>query len=207
MWYHFLQLGARLLFVVFFRLRVFGRDNVPLEGPVILASNHQSFLDPPLVGVGINRPVHYMARKSLFVRFAPFARLIRSLNAFPVERSREDQRAVRETLRKIASGAAVLVFPEGTRTYTGEVGDLKPGIFRVAVRTGAPVVPVAIEGAFDAWPRNSRFPRPAAIGVRFGARLTADEFGGDAERMRRACHKAICDLQATLRATMKGSGE
>ncbi|MCD6404729.1 MAG: 1-acyl-sn-glycerol-3-phosphate acyltransferase [Planctomycetes bacterium] len=193
--------------VVFFRLRIFGRNNVPLEGPVILVSNHQSFLDPALVDAGLNRPVHYMARKSLFMRFAPFGRLISSLNAFPVERGRGDIKAVREVLRRLKSDNVVLAFPEGTRTHTGEIGDIKPGIFMIAVRSGVPVVPVAVEGAFDAWPRDSRFPRPGAVGVRFGARLRADEFGGDAEKMRRACRKAICNLQATLRATLKGSGE
>ena len=117
MWYAFLQFWARILFWVFFRMRVFGRENVPADGGVIFASNHQSFLDPPLVGVGLNRQVHYMARKSLFGHSRLFKWLIESLNAFPVARDRGDVTAVRETLRRLKHGAGILVFPEATRTH------------------------------------------------------------------------------------------
>lgn len=206
MWYSFLQFWARIIFPIVFRIRVFGRENVPAAGGVILASNHQSFMDPPFVGVGLNRQVHYMARKSLFHRNALFTGLIRSLNAFPVERDRGDVGAVRETFRRLKDGAAVLVFPEGTRTRDGGIGQLKPGVFAIAVKTGAPVVPTVIDGAYEAWPRTRLFPRPRRVRVLFGEPLFARHFGDDPTSMAEACRGALVALQDRLRGRSKGAG-
>lgn len=194
MWYSFLQFWARIFFPVVFRIRVYGRENVPSAGAVILAANHQSFLDPTLVGVGLDRQVNYMARKSLFGHFRPFTWLIKSLNAFPVDRSRGSLSAVRETLRRLKSGGAVLAFPEGTRTRDGEIGPFKAGIFMIAVRSGAPVVPTVVAGAHDSWPRTAAVPRPAVVHVAFGGPLYARDFGGDADKMMRECRRSVTAL-------------
>ncbi len=198
MWYAFLQFWARILFSVFFRIRVFGRENVPPDGGIIFASNHQSFLDPPLVGVGLNRQVHYMARKSLFGHLRLFTWLIESLNAFPVARDRGDVTAVRETLRRLKRGAAILVFPEATRTYKGEIRAFRPGLFALAGRWGVPVVPTAIEGAYESWPRTRSFPMPARVMVGFGRPLLPAEYGNDPERMRHACRESVIELRRQL---------
>ncbi|MHC4712883.1 MAG: lysophospholipid acyltransferase family protein [Planctomycetota bacterium] len=199
MWYFFVQFWVRIVFAIYFRMRVFGRENLPGEGGVILASNHQSFLDPPLVGVGLNRQVHYMARKSLFGHSGLFTWLIRSLNAYPVARGRGDIGAVRETMRRLKAGAAILIFPEATRTYHGEMGLFKPGIFMVAARVGVPVVPTVIEGAFDSWPRTRRFPLPAFVSVAFSEPLLPEDYGGDVNKMRDACQEAVEKLRGRLR--------
>jgi len=198
--YSFLQFWVRLLFSVVFRFRALGRENVPVDGGVILAANHQSYLDPPLVGVGLDRPVHFMARKSLFEHNFLFTRLIRSLNAYPVERDRGDIAAIRETLRRLEKGAAVLVFPEATRTYTGEIGALKPGVFMMAARAAVPVVPTVIDGAFEAWPRSRLLPRPKQIAVIFGKPLLPADFNGDPRAMAEACQAAFASLQAAVRS-------
>lgn len=200
MFYSFLQFWVRLLFSVVFRFRALGRENVPVDGGVILAANHQSYLDPPLVGVGLDRPVHFMARKSLFEHNFLFTRLIRSLNAYPVERDRGDIAAIRETLRRLEKGAAVLVFPEATRTYTGEIGALKPGVFMMAARAAVPVVPTVIDGAFEAWPRSRLLPRPKQIAVIFGKPLLPADFNGDPRAMAEACQAAFASLQAAVRS-------
>ncbi len=200
MWYGFLRFWTRLVFVMGFRLRVFGRENVPAVGGVILAANHQSFVDPPLVGAGLNRPVHFMARKTLFEQFFLFTWLIRSVNAFPVERDRGDVGAVREAMRRLRAGAAVTVFPEATRTHDGGIQDFKPGPFLIASRTGVPVVPTVIDGAFEAWPRSRVLPTPGAVAVAFGRPLLPEEFNGDAGAMAEECRRRLLRLQADLRA-------
>ena len=204
MWYSFLQFWTRIFVLVFFRIRVFGRENVPASGPVILAANHQSFVDPPLVGAGLNRQVHYMARNTLFERFFLFAWLIRSLNAYPVDRGRGDIGAVRETLKRLKRGAAIVVFPEATRTRTGHIGSFKSGIFLIAAKAGVPVVPTVIEGAFESWPRTRKLPSPYRVFVAFGEALNAGDYGANAQEMAAACRKRLIELQRETRARRDG---
>jgi 1-acyl-sn-glycerol-3-phosphate acyltransferase len=166
-WYTFLQFWAQLIFSVLFGIRVYGQRNVPRTGAVILASSHQSYLDPMIVGVGLSRPIHFMARESLFKNVL-FRRLIESLNAFPVERNTADLGAMREAIRRLRDGCLLLLFPEGTRTRSGEVGRLHPGLGILALRSVAAVVPVSIEGAFRCWPRGRKIFRPGQIRVMFG---------------------------------------
>lgn len=144
--------------------------HVPRDGGVILASNHQSFLDPVLVAVPLHRGVTFMARDTLF-RFFPFRLLISSLGAFPVQRGTADLGAMREAIRRLEAGQALLVFPEGTRTKDGRVGRMRAGIGLLASRARVPVVPVRISGAFESWPRSSKLPRPKPVTVRYGPAL------------------------------------
>ncbi|HUW55725.1 MAG TPA: lysophospholipid acyltransferase family protein [Planctomycetota bacterium] len=167
MWYAFCQLWAQLLFLVFFGIRVYGQRNVPTAGGVILASTHQSYLDPVIVGLGLSRQIHIMARESLFEKTL-FRRLIESLNAFPVARGSADLGAMREGIRRLREGRLLVLFPEATRTRTGEIGTLHPGLGLMAHRSGAVVVPVTIEGAFRCWPRGQKVFHPGKIRVMFG---------------------------------------
>lgn len=168
MWYVFCRFLAQVLFSALFGIRVYGQRNVPAKGGAILASSHQSFLDPVLVGLGLSRHIHIMARESLFDR-RPFRWLIESLNAFPVARASADLGAMREAIRRLRDGHLLMLFPEGTRTRTGEIGQLHPGLGLLAHRSGAAVVPVTVEGAFKCWPRGRRIFRPGRIRVMFGA--------------------------------------
>jgi 1-acyl-sn-glycerol-3-phosphate acyltransferase len=151
----------------FFALSVEGEAHVPKGGPVILAPNHVSYLDPVIVGVAVSRRVHFMAKKELF-RNPLVGWFLHGLQAFPVTRERVDPSTLKRTLSLLAAGQVVLMFPEGTRGDGHALGPAKPGIAVVAARSGAAVVPVVHWGAERALPRGSRRVRRAPLRVRFG---------------------------------------
>ncbi len=199
-WYAVLQQVARVLFAVVFRIRVEGRRRLPRRGGVLVVSNHQSYLDPVLAAVGMPRPFHPMARRSLF-RFPPFAWLIRSLHAFPVRRGSADMGAVREALRRLKGGAVVLMFPEGTRTRDGAIGRLRAGPVMLARRAGVPILPLVIDGAFEAWPRSRRLPRPHPIRVACGRPVSAEAAAGrDPAEVLDAVRREMVEVQRRLRS-------
>jgi len=203
-WYGVLQQVARVLFVLVFGIRVYHRRRLPRRGGVLVVANHQSFLDPVLAAVGMPRPYHPMARESLF-RLAPFRWLIRSLYAFPVRRGRVDLGAVREALARLQAGAVVLMFPEGTRTRDGSIGTLHGGPVRIAVRAGVPLVPMVIDGAFEAWPRTALLPRPHTIRVACGRPVSAeDAAAGEPDEVMAALRRQMLGLQAELRRSAAG---
>jgi 1-acyl-sn-glycerol-3-phosphate acyltransferase len=152
---------------ILFRYRVYGRENVPPEGPVILASNHQSFLDPVFCGVGVKRHLVYVARDTLF-RWRLFGFLIHSVNAIPIGRDKADIAAMRAIIARLREGAAVCLYPEGTRTRDGRIVPVKAGFGLLCRRAKAVVVPVLIDGGFETWPRHKRLLTPGAIMVHFG---------------------------------------
>lgn len=145
-----------------FSLRVDGRGHVPRKGPVLLVANHQSFLDPVLVGLAAPRVVHFLARRTLFPH--PFVgRLIRSLQAVPIDHEGLGIEGLRAVLRELEAGRAVAVFPEGERTHDGRMQPLRPGVRLLVQRAQVPVVPVGIAGAYEAWPRSRPLPVPAPL--------------------------------------------
>jgi len=166
-WYLLCQLICQFTFILAWKLRVFGKRNIPGEGPVLFVSNHQSLLDPVLIGVGQKREVHYLARDTLFSH-ALFRRLIVSLNALPVKREDADHVAFRRAIEVLKKDRQLLIFPEGTRTQDGSLGGIHPGWALLAARSQATIVPAIIEGAHDAWPRAVKLPRPGHILVAFG---------------------------------------
>jgi 1-acyl-sn-glycerol-3-phosphate acyltransferase len=169
--------------VLVFGLRGEGRGNVPERGGCIIAANHQSFLDPFLIGHLVSRPVHYLARETLF-RFPGFRELIRALNAHPIRRGASDREALRVSLELLRAGEALVMFPEGTRTRDGRVGEVKRGIGALAARAGVPIVPARISGAFEVWPRSRALPRPGRIRIRFGRPIAADRADSGREAVR-----------------------
>jgi 1-acyl-sn-glycerol-3-phosphate acyltransferase len=136
-----------------FRLKIYGRENLIEEGPAILASNHASYLDPPLVGVACRKEIYFLARKSLFEK-PLFGPLISRLNCVPIDRDRGDAGALRAILRLLKSEKRVLVFPEGTRTSDGQLQPARAGLGLIIAKSFAPVVPVRIFGSFAALPRT-----------------------------------------------------
>lgn len=187
---------ARWLLLLGFERRAFYHARLPAGG-FVLASNHQSFLDPLLLGTSLARPVSFMARDTLF-RNPLFGGLIRRVGAFPVRRDGVGKEGMREAERRVRGGAAVLLFVEGTRTRTGEISPIKDGAGLLSRLAGAPVVPAAVEGGFRAWPRTRRLPRPTPLKVAFGAPIPAARFRDDPDGARRELEQAIRDLHQTL---------
>ena len=154
---------------LWFRLERRGRENIPASGPVILASNHRSFLDPFVVGICLRRPVYFVAKQELFEKRWQ-AWLLNSLGAFPIRRGESDEEAVATSKAILARGDAVVIFPEGTRIRTGALGRPKRGVGRLALESAAPVVPVAVAGSENT--RRGWIIRPAKVKVRCGRALT-----------------------------------
>ena len=143
MLYGFLRVVFRLIFYILFRARVYGRENIPAEGAVILAANHASNIDPPLMASLIDRPVSYMAKIELFEN-PIFGAAIRRCHAFPVKRGESDRGAIKAAVTVLKEERVLGLFPEGTRSKTGELQKAEAGVALIAAMTGAPIVPVAI---------------------------------------------------------------
>jgi 1-acyl-sn-glycerol-3-phosphate acyltransferase len=149
-------------FTFAFSYRFEGGRHIPATGPALIVANHQSFLDPLLIGVAAsNRRIAFLARKTLFR--GAFAQLIRLLNAVPVDQEGMAKDGMRAVLKLLGDGWPVVIFPEGERTLTGEMNPFKPGIHLLLKRTKVPVIPVGIAGAFDALPRGRPKPRFAPL--------------------------------------------
>jgi 1-acyl-sn-glycerol-3-phosphate acyltransferase len=197
--YDLSRITARLIGVASCRIRCEGRQHVPDAGGALVCSNHQSFLDPVLVGLACDRRLNYLARQSLF-RFVLFRRLIQWYDAIPIERDGLGLSGMKETLRRLRRGEMVLIFPEGTRTRDGRLGPLKAGFTALARRGKVPLVPVAIVGAYQVWPRSQRWPWPAPIWIQFGPPISAEEVAAlsDDELLGRL-HRALSDCYAAAR--------
>jgi 1-acyl-sn-glycerol-3-phosphate acyltransferase len=181
LWYELLRRIVQLIGVLGYGVRHTGRENIPAEGGVLVVCNHQSNFDPPLVGMACPRRMNYLARDSLF-GFAPFRWLIRSLDAIPIDREGIGLGGVKESLRRLKRGEMVLIFPEGTRSSDGEMATFRPGFTALAARAGAAILPVAIEGAFAAWPRGRMLPKPGTIHVHYGPPILPEEVKRGDER-------------------------
>jgi 1-acyl-sn-glycerol-3-phosphate acyltransferase len=173
-------------FRLYFRLTRIGREHFPAEGPCIIASNHRSFLDPFLIGTLVRRPVYFVAKKELFEKRWQ-AWILNSLGAFPIDRGASDQNAMGLAREILERGDVVVIFPEGTRTRPGALGQPKRGVGRLALETGAPVVPVAVIGT-EAIRRGWRI-RPHHVRIRAGRPLTFPRV----EKPSRHLAKAVTD--------------
>jgi len=155
-------------FLIYFRMRRIGREHLPRRGPLLLASNHRSFLDPFVIGTLVRRPVYYMAKRELFEKRLQ-AVLLNALGAFPVDRGTGDSDAMETARMILARGDCVVVFPEGTRVRPGPLGEPRRGVGRLALETGVPVAPVAVFGTEDV--RRGWRIRPRKVCLRVGAPL------------------------------------
>lgn len=205
--YHTCHFLARVAFTLVYRVRVFDVLNIPARGAVLIAANHESHLDPPLVGSSIaHRPMFFIARAGLF-RSRAFGWLIRQCNSSPIQESGSDTAAIREVLRRLAEGRAVLIFPEGSRSENGELQAFKRGVALLVSRAGCPVVPAAVEGCFEAWPRSRARPRLMGqrVSVAFGRAIAHEELmrdGPDAALSR--LRDEIAALRAGLERRKRG---
>lgn len=207
--YTFCRGFCRILFRVWGRVEVIDAGNVPETGSLLIASNHQSYLDPPLVGGGVRRHMHFVARSGLF-KYKPFAWLIGSLNSIPLRENEGDAAAIREVLRRLGDGHGVVIFPEGARTTDGAMHEFKRGVIVLVKKARCPVVPAAVEGCWDAYPPGGK---PRLFGVRlavkYGKPIPYDELFADGAnsalaRLQREVDTMRLELRSRLRAKTHG---
>ncbi len=189
-WYVFGYNLSRLIARIFFRFRVIHPEHVIQEGPVILAMNHESYLDPPLAGIACRRAIYFLARKSL-LDIPLLGRVLPKLNVIPVDQEGGDRSALKALIRALRAGHGVLVFPEGSRTLDGTLQPALPGVGFVIAKTLAPVVPLRIFGAHRALPRSGGKLRLCPITIVVGEPL---RFGAaDVEGHGREVYQCLSD--------------
>jgi cytidylate kinase len=176
LWYRFARLVCATLSAVVWRWRANGHSNVPESGGTLLVCNHASFLDVFFLAFPLRRPLNYVARSTLFVPV--LGPLMRSVGGFPIQREGLGASGMKETLRRLRAGGIVVLFPEGTRSRDGELGSLKPGIAALAARVGVPVVPAALAGMFEVWPRSRFLPVPNPVRIHFGRPILPQDLAG-----------------------------
>jgi 1-acyl-sn-glycerol-3-phosphate acyltransferase len=199
-WYECIYYLSASVMTFGFSLRTQGHQHVPRRGPALLLANHQSYLDPILVGLAVRRHPVFLARGSLF-RHRPLAWLMRSLHAVPVNEHGFAREGLQTIMGQLQAGRIVGIFPEGHRTKDGQMIPFRPGILLLLKRLKVPIVPIGIAGAFDAWPRSQSFPtmaplylpaRRGAIAVSVGPPIDSRCFAGQPR------DKVLADLFAEV---------
>ncbi len=179
-WYWFAYVLSKLILHTLFRMRVIHSERLLEEGGVIYASNHASYLDPPIIGICCQKPIHYLARKTL-MKWPVLGPIFPSLNVVPVDRDGTDMSALKTIIKLIRAGERTIIFPESTRTLDGTLGPARPGLGLVVAKTKAPVVPMRIFGSYEAFPKGAKKIRLARITVVIGEPIhftDADLAGG-----------------------------
>ena len=192
-WFRIARFFSRIFCKLFFRLRVYGKENVPADGAFLLVSNHQSFLDPIFCGVHLKRDLFFLARHTLFSnRFS--SKVLWAINAMPVKRGQADIAAMKRVIARLKAGFGVCLFPEATRSSDGKIAAFKPGLGLLCKRGDAAIVPVVIDGAFEAWPRHKKIFSPwRTISICYGDCITAEQIKNTSDR------ELAENLTATLR--------
>ena len=190
MLYSFLDVVLGILFRIFLRLEVHGAENIPKTGPLVIASNHLSLLDPPVIGVAAPRKVHFMAKQELFVPVLGY--IYKTLGAFPVKRGGADRAAIKHGIEILQSGEVLAIFPEGTRSKTGQLGKLEPGALMMAGKSNAVIVPTAVSGT-DIKRCGRLWPK---VTVRFGMPVPFPPVGLSKEVLQDLTDKLTADIKA-----------
>lgn len=192
-----------------YRVKMTGRDRIPASGPVIIAANHSSYIDPVLVGLTCRRPIHYMAKAELF-KMRGLSWCIRKLNAFPVRRGVADRAAMRTALGLLAEGEVVLLFAEGTRYRLDGLGPIQAGAGVIAEKAHCPIVPVTLVGTDRVMPQGARLPRFPKLAVIVGEPLMPDREAASAREAKRRgmalIQRAMADVERAKRAA-RGRGD
>lgn len=194
-------LRATFLFVmrVLFRIEHHGWERIPQEGPVLLVSNHVTYFDPPWISVRVYRTLRYMAWDKLF-RIPLVGRILRWFGAFPVSLENPESSAYKAALRILQKGEALMIFPEGGRSSDGNLMPFKVGAARLALRTGATIVPVAVQGGEKVWSSQMRLPRPAKVRVDYLNPITKEQFPENAAELIQQVRNAILNHRAAENA-------
>lgn len=202
--YDLLWVLCRTLAVSVLGFRLGKAEPLPRTGGLLVLSSHQSHLDPLLLGLATERRLSSLARSSLFT-FGPFGRVITALDAIPINREASTVQAMKAVISRLRSGAAVIVFAEGTRTANGQLGEIKSGFALLAKRSRVPIAPVAIVGAYECWPRSRLLPRPGRIRLEFGQVITAAEVAElDERQLVTRCADALRTLDRRARQARSG---
>lgn len=191
MLYYFVIILAVICSKVFFHLGVNGSENIPRKGGVIIASNHVSMLDPIFIASACflgSRKIGFIAKAELF-RNKIFGSFILNLNAFPISRERGDISAIKEAIKRLKNGKALLLFPEGRRSKDGDALGVQSGIGLLAKRTNIPILPAFIEGTDRALAKGTRFIRPVKVTVYFGKLYYAEKDTSYSKIAEQAMHR------------------
>ncbi len=198
-----------LILRLLYRIKVYGLEHF-YKGSGIIAANHASYLDPPLLGVSWPEDVHYLAREPLF-KNKIFGGLIRQLNSHPLKGHAGDIGVFKTILQLLKEGKKVILFPEGKRTFDNTFSPIRPGIGLLVTKSGSSIIPTYIFGTFDAWPRTKKFPRMwKKIGCVFGTPIRAEDYK-DMDRkiaqdeITEKLKQSLIDLKAWHEAGAKGS--
>lgn len=190
----------QFLAIIFFGVRIHGRENIPRRGPALLLTNHQSFLDPWLIGIALYRQIHFVARESLF-RGGFVQYVLERTNAFPIKRGRADAGAMRESIRCLEKGYLLNLFPEATRTKDGSIGAVGSAVSIIIRRAKVPVIPIVVDGPFEAWSRNRLLPRCIRIRVIYGKPIPPEQLADlSPDEMAIVIRKEMIRLQAELKS-------
>ena len=183
--------STRTFFTLGFHARYLHAERLPTRGPVILAANHASFFDPPLVGSGLGRPVNYLARESLF-RKRIFGWYLRNVYCVPVDRDGAGAAGLKGILDRLAAGGVILLFPEGTRTSDGQLQSARAGVGLTVIKSKAPVIPVRLFGTFQAFNRHQKSPKWfTPVTVKYGRPVNLDDLRQEAASASKARVKQI----------------
>ncbi len=200
-WYQFCRTVCQIILNILTRPHCRGRKNVPKTGPVLIVCNHQSYLDPPLVGSRLYRQINYLAKKELF-QSKLFGALIRSVEAIPLDQKGIGFQGIKETLKRLRNNEAVLIFPEGMRSLDGELSPFKEGYINIAIKTGSTIVPSALDGAWAMFPPHKSVPNffKPRVQVEFGAPITPKDYEGMTEKeLHELVEKRVTELFNKIR--------
>jgi 1-acyl-sn-glycerol-3-phosphate acyltransferase len=170
----------RTAFTHYFGWTVYNPERVPLTGPVILAPNHASYIDPPLVGSGVRRQISFLARDNIF-HVPILAAILRSWKVVPVDRDGGTGRGLKQIMQRLEQGGVIILFPEGTRSRHGELNPARSGIGLTVIKSGAPVVPARVFGTHDAYGPHRLVPRPRPVAVKYGRPMMFESLRAEAE--------------------------
>ncbi|MEM7624766.1 MAG: lysophospholipid acyltransferase family protein [Planctomycetota bacterium] len=173
--WQFMQQLAKLLLIVLYRAKHWGSETIPAEGPVLFLANHQSFYDPILLGIGSSKRHFYSLGRSTLYDKKWSAFMGNITNSIPVEQGAGDVKAMKKCIEVLKDGQALMLFPEGARTMTGEIEKFETGAMLIIKRARPRVVPVAIEGPYDIWPRGQKRPKfSGRMGIMYGEPIAAE---------------------------------
>lgn len=190
---------SRALAYCCFDYKVINREKIPNDGPLLLAMNHQSFLDPPLAGIVCEREIFYLARKSL-MDVPVLGQILPKLNVIPYDQEGNDMSAIKAVIRVLKAGEATVIFPEGTRSPDGQLQPAQSGLGMIVAKTRAPVLPMRIFGAHEAFPKGSSRVRlqPLTLVVGDVLRFSDADFAGDSRSAYRRISQTVMERIAAL---------